>query len=62
MVSLERSPFLPTFTDRTSKDSPNASDSQFMIATRFTSELPGLVIIHGYTPSFNHRYDQEQLL
>ena len=39
-----------------------ASDGQFMIATCFTGELPGLVIIHGCTPSVNHHYDQEQWL
>src|SRR4030042_3380620 len=62
MIIFNRPPFLPVFTDRTSKDGPNASDGQFMIATRFTGERPGFFIIHGYTPSVNHHYDPEQWL
>ena len=60
MVSFKWSPFMPAFTDWTSKDDSNTSDGQCMIATCLTGELPGSVFIHGLTPSVHHQYNPEQ--
>jgi len=48
--------FRPAFSIRPGQNGSSVSDGHTMTAACFTGKLPGLVIIHGVTPSVNHQY------